>query len=327
VPGYLWIAIVASILRLGAVPVLAEIDDSFTLDPGDLERRITPRTRLIVAVHMSGAPADMGRLLRVARAHRVPVLEDCAQCAGGSFRGKAVGSMGAMGIYSLQLNKNLTTGEGGMVVTDSRRLLRRAFSIHDLGYPRIGGRLVMREGPYALWGFGGRMSEIAGAIGRVQLKKLPRIVAAMRKAKAAIKRGTGDIAGLEFRRLNDEQGDTGAFLILLLPSATVARKFAAALNADNIYAGLSPTVRVADFGMHVYSNIHSLVGKRSNSPDGFPWTLEANRHSVYEYTKGALPRSDDLMGRSVILPVPSVLTRQDIADTIQGIRKAAARLL
>jgi dTDP-4-amino-4,6-dideoxygalactose transaminase len=327
VPGYLWIAIVAAVVRLGAIPVLAEIDDSFTLDAADLERRITSRTRLIVAVHMSGAPADMDQIRKVGRTHKLPVLEDCAQCAGGSFRGKPVGSMGTVGIYSLQLNKNLTTGEGGVIVTGSQRLLRRAFAIHDLGYPRVDGRLVMKDGPYALWGFGGRLNEIAGAIGRVQLKKLPRVVAAMRKAKAAIKKGIAGIPGLTFRSLPDERGDTGAFLILVLPEATVAKKFATALNGENLYAGLSPTIRVADFGMHVYSNIHSLAGKHSNSPDGFPWTLEANRESVYDYRRGALPRSDDLMDRSIILPIPSVMTRKDVEDTIRGFRKAAAKLL
>lgn len=327
VPAYMWIAIVAGVVRLGAIPVLADIDDSFTLDPRRLERRITRRTRLIVVVHMSGAPADMAAILKVARKHALPVLEDCAQCNGGSLRGRKVGSMGTLGIFSFQLNKNMTTGEGGMLVTNSTHLLRRASAIHDLGYPRIGGRLVMENGPYTLWGFGGRMNEIAGAIGRVQLKKLQRVVAAMRRAKTRIKQGLADIPGLSFRRLNDARGDTAAFLILMLPDAERAGKFAKALNADNIFAGMSPTMRVADFGMHVYSNIHSLVEKHSNSPDGFPWTLPANKHSVYNYAKGALPVSDALMERSVIMPIPSVVTARDIQDTIRGIRKAAAQLL
>ncbi|MBI2437491.1 MAG: DegT/DnrJ/EryC1/StrS family aminotransferase, partial [Lentisphaerae bacterium] len=281
VPAYLWIAIVAGVVRLGAIPVLADIDDSFTLDPQSLARRITKRTALIVVVHMSGASADMAAIHKIARRHKLPVLEDCAQCNGGSFKGRKVGSLGAMGIFSLQLNKNMTTGEGGMIVTNSTNLFHRASAIHDLGYPRIGGRLVMENGPYALWGFGGRLNEIAGAIGRVQLKKLPRIVAAMRRAKERIKQGIKDLPGLSFRRLNDPKGDTGAFLIIMLPHAPAARQFAKALNADNIFAGMSSTMRVADFGMHVYSNIHSLVRKHSNSFDGFPWTLEANKLSVY----------------------------------------------
>jgi 8-amino-3,8-dideoxy-alpha-D-manno-octulosonate transaminase len=167
------------------------------------------------------------------------------------------------------------------------------------------------------------MSEIAGAIGRVQLRKLPKVIAAMRRAKAQIKAGIADLNGIKFKRINDAKGDTGAFLILILPAALKARRFAEVLNAHKIFAGLSQTMRVADFGMHVYFNIHSLVEKRSNSADGFPWTLPANRRSNYDYHKGAMPRSDALMERSIIMPIPSVMTRRDIADTIRGIRQAA----
>ena len=126
VPAYMWIAIVASVARLGAIPVLAEINDSFTLDPNDLEKRITGRTRLIVVVHMSGAPANMPAILKVARRHNIPVLEDCAQCNGGTIKGKKVGSLGTIAIFSLQLNKNMTTGEGGMIVTNSEHLFCRS---------------------------------------------------------------------------------------------------------------------------------------------------------------------------------------------------------
>jgi len=323
VPAYMWISIVASVVRLGAIPVMAEIDASFTLDPKALEKRISKRTRLIVAVHMSGAPANMPAILKIARKHKLPVLEDCAQCNGGTIRGKKVGSFGNMGIFSLQLNKIMTTGEGGVITTNSEHLFRRASAIHDLGYPRINGRLVMEDGKYELWGFGGRMSEIAGAIGRVQLQKLPKVIAAMRRAKAQIKAGIAGIKGIQFRRINDEKGDTAAFLILILPDGTKARKFAEYLNANKIFAGMSPTMRVADFGMHVYYNIHSLVGKRSNSADGFPWTLPANKQSDYDYHKGAMPQSDALMERSVIMSVPSIMTKRDITDTIRGIRQAA----
>jgi 8-amino-3,8-dideoxy-alpha-D-manno-octulosonate transaminase len=324
VPAYMWIAIAAGIVRLGAIPLLTEIDDSFTIDPSLLEKRITRRTRLIVVVHMSGAAADMFSILKIARRHKVAVLEDCAQCNGGTIKGKKIGSFGDMGVFSLQLNKNMTTGEGGIITTNSRHLFCRASAIHDLGYPRINGRLVMKDGKYALWGFGGRMSEIAGAIARVQLRKLPKVVAAMRRAKTQIKTGIAGIRGIQFRKIIDKKGDTAAFLILILPSVTKARKFAEYLNVNKIYTGLSKTMRVCEFGMHVYYNIHSLVGKHSNSPEGFPWTLPANKGARYNYRRGAMPRSDALMERSIIMPIPSIMTRQDITDTVRGIREAAS---
>lgn len=233
IPAYMWISIVAGVVRLGAIPVLAEIDDSFTLDPRQLGKCITPRTRLIVVVHMSGAPADMPAIMKIARRRNLSVLEDCAQCNGGSLNGKKVGTFGTMGIFSLQLNKNMTTGEGGLVVTGSAHLFHRAEAIHDLDYPRIKGRLVLKDGPYARWGIGGRMSEISGALGRVQLRKLPGIIAAMRRAKAQIKAGIAGINGIGFRKIHDEKGDTAAFLILILPSAARAARFAEYLNKNH----------------------------------------------------------------------------------------------
>jgi len=167
VPAYMWVSIIAGVVRLGGIPVLSEIDDSFTLDPEDLEKRITPRTRLIVAVHMSGAPADMTRILAVARRHKLPVLEDCAQAAGARIGIRPVGGMGTMGVFSFQLNKNMTSGEGGMITANSPRLMERAVALHDLGYPRVKGRLVAKGLKTSFWGFGGRMTELEGAIGRV----------------------------------------------------------------------------------------------------------------------------------------------------------------
>jgi len=326
IPCYMWISIPASIIRLGAIPVLAEIDETFTIDPDDIEKKITSRTKLIVAVHMSGAPCDMKRILKIAENYNIPVLEDCSQAIGAEIEGKKVGSFGIMATYSFQLNKILTTGEGGMITTNSLHLFKRADAIHDLGYPRVKGRLITKNTPYSLWGFGGRMCEIIGAIGRVQLKKVPKIIKAMRKAKKKIKEGISDIKEIKFRKLVDEKGDTGAFLILILPDSKIAKRFAEEMNKENLYAGLSPTIRVCDFGMHVYYNIHSLVKKHSNSPDGFPWTLEANKELVYNYDKGALPRSDELMEKSIIIPVPSIMSKTDIDDVIKGIHKIASKL-
>jgi len=323
VPAYMWVSIVAGIVRLGGIPVLSEIDDSFTLDPEDLEKHITPRTGLIVAVHMSGAPADMAPILAIAHRHKLPVLEDCAQAVGACLDGRPVGGIGTMGVFSLQLNKNMTTGEGGMITTNSSRLIERAIALHDLGYPRVKGRLVAKDLKKSFWGFGGRMSELAGAIGRVQLRKLPRIVRSMRSAKARIKMGIENIPGLIFRRVVDEKGDTGSFLIVTLPTAKQAADFSNMLNAENISVGLSPTRRVTDFGMHIYYNIPSLTEKRSNSPDGFPWSLDVNRSSIYDYHKGAMPLSDDLFARSIVMPIPSVMTAHDIADTIEGFKRVA----
>lgn len=171
VPAFFWVATVGAIVNANAIPVLCEVDDSFCMDPQDLERKITPRTKLIVPVHMAGAPCNMKAIMAVARRHRIPVLEDCAQANGGSFAGQKVGTFGLLGMFSLQWNKNATAGEGGLLVTNDARLYERCVAAHDLGIPWVGD--APRETGTVTWGAGRRMSELIGAVACVQLKKLP----------------------------------------------------------------------------------------------------------------------------------------------------------
>ncbi|MFH0964221.1 MAG: DegT/DnrJ/EryC1/StrS family aminotransferase [Planctomycetota bacterium] len=324
VPGYMWIATAGSVVRLGAIPVLAEVDDSFTMDPEDLARKITPRTTVVIPVHMRGAPSDMASILRVAREARgrgIRVLEDCAQASGGKFRGRPLGSWGDMGIYSFQLNKNMTTGEGGMLVAHDASLYERAWSFHDLGFPREGGRLSEKGGAI-LWGNGSRMTEMQGALGLVQLRKLPRIVAAMRRAKYRIRKGIADLPGVRLRRIHDEKGDTGPALITIHSSSDAAGRFAKALAAEGIHS-----MRVANEGKHLYREMTNLVKKLSISPDGFPWTHPANAAGrAYSYARGALPQTDALFDASVVTFLSSKLTEADVADTIVAYRKVALAL-
>jgi len=116
-PAWTWHSCFNTVVLAGALPVLAEIDESFNIDPNDIEHRISPATKVIMVVHLQGNPADLDRIVAIARKHNLKVLEDCAQSVGGSYKGKPLGSIGDIGIYSLQLNKTITAGEGGAVVT------------------------------------------------------------------------------------------------------------------------------------------------------------------------------------------------------------------
>ena len=320
-PAFLWVATVGAIVQAGAIPVLCEVDDSLTMDPEDLERRITPRTRLVLPIHMAGAPCDMAAILAAAERHGLPVLEDCAQCNGGTFRGRKVGTFGQMGIFSLQLNKNMTCGEGGLAITDDERLYNRAFSAHDMGMVRREGRLAMPEPEAVLWGQGRRMPELSGAVASVQMRKLPQILAHMRASNRRIRKLAGALPGVAFRRSNDPEGDTGPFLILLLPDEAAA----IAATESMREAGLHNAARLAEYGLHIYYNIPALVGKVGVSPAGNPWSLEANAASATSYAKGACPRSDALFARSVLIPVPSRLTPEQEEWAARTIRTAVAR--
>ena len=319
-PAFFWVSTAGAVVNANAIPVLCEIDDSFCLDPKDLERKITPRTKLIVPVHMAGAVCDMGAIMKIAQRHRIPVLEDCAQANGGSFKGQKVGTFGALGIFSLQWNKNATAGEGGLMVTNDAALFDRCNAAQDLGIPWVGQAPCQKGQDSILWGAGRRMSELTGAVGSVQLKKLPAIIRHMRGSKRRIKKRLEGIPGLTFRRLNDEAGDTGPFLIFLLETEAAAVRMVERMRA----AGLESAVRLADYGMHIYSNVPQLVGKVPLSPAGNPWNLPQNQASVYDYRKGACPRSDALLARSILLPIPSRLTpEQEIlaAEIVKASRR------
>ena len=321
VPAFLWVATVNAIVLCNAIPVFCEIDDSFNMDAGDLRKKITKHTKLITAIHMAGAPCAMDAIMQVANEHAVPVLEDCAQCNGGSFGNRKVGSFGKVATFSLQINKNVTAGEGGLVVTNDDALYDRLIAAHDLGVPWKNAAPDERS-DVRLWGQGRRMSELAGAVANVQIRKLPEVIAHMRSSKERIKSILGTPPGVSFRRLNDPAGDTGPFLILRSDNAAHARRI-----ADNLAArGIKNSFLLSEYGLHIYHNIRALVHKTPLSAAGNPWSLPQNAESVYRYERGACPQSDALFEHSVIITIPSRLTdaqERQMAEAI--IRSISAR--
>jgi 8-amino-3,8-dideoxy-alpha-D-manno-octulosonate transaminase len=316
VPGFFWVATVSAIVRCGGVPVLVEIDDSFTMDPADLERKITPKSKLIVPVHMAGVPSNMPTIMKIARARGIPVFEDCAQANGARLHGQLMGTFGEMAVFSFQMNKNITAGEGGIVVTDDETLYLRVNAAHDIGVPWRGG-MPVPDSEHIMWGMGARMSELAAAVLRAQLPKLDTIVAHMRASKYRIQAALDDLPGLQWRRVEDPDGDSGPFIIAMLNDEQAATRLAKEAAAR----GLNCT-RLHDYGLHIYYNVRALVEKRSHSRDGFPWTHPANAPLVRNYQRGALPKTDALLARSVLLPVPSNLTTQNETDYAAVFREA-----
>jgi 8-amino-3,8-dideoxy-alpha-D-manno-octulosonate transaminase len=329
IPAYLWVSVVAAVVNLGAIPVLADIDDTFCLDPADAEAKITPRTTGIVAVHMSGAPADVKAISEVARRHGLFLLEDCAQCAGGSVDGKRVGTFGDIGIFSFQMNKNMTSGEGGCLVTDNESLYYRAVAVHDTGFARdAAGRVMYDKLEYCLWGRGYRLDEIRAAILRVQLRKLPQIIGSMRRSKYRIREALKQFPQIALRRIVDERGDTGCFLLTTFSSGELAREVNRALRSEGIVTfsqGINDIV-MTDWGLHLYYNIPSLVHRTGVDRRRTPWTLEDNQASCAAYGKGTCLNADSLFERTNLLAVPSSLTEEDENDIIAAFTKVLAAL-
>ncbi len=211
VPAYTWWSDYTCVVQAGALPVFAEVDGTLNLDPQDFERRITPRTKAAIAVHLLGGPCDMAPVMEIARRRTVAVIEDCAQCVGGSYRGRKLGSIGDVGIYSFQINKMITSGEGGALVTSDPALYERAARFHDMGtirqlfLDRIGG--PSRVATFAGENF--RMSELTGAMLGAQLSKLDTMVAQLRRNAGAIYEGIQSLPGIHLRQRPDPEGDIG----------------------------------------------------------------------------------------------------------------------
>src|SRR5229473_6235926 len=203
-PAWTWHSCYNAIVLAGALPVFAEIDESFNIDPSDIEGKITSRTKAILAAHLQGNPSDMDRLLAIARKADLRVIEDCAQSAGASYKGRPVGSMGDINIHSLQINKTITSGEGGALTTNDPILFERASRFHDLGGLRALHEKV--AGGHRLDFFPGanyRMSEFTGGVLLAQLRKLDTIVRDVRTNAGRVYQGIRDLTGLYQRRLPD----------------------------------------------------------------------------------------------------------------------------
>jgi 8-amino-3,8-dideoxy-alpha-D-manno-octulosonate transaminase len=277
VPAYTFVATYSAAIFAGAVPVLAEIDESLCLDPNGLEARITSKTKAIMPVHMLGNPCDMDAIMEIANKHGLMVVEDSCQAAGGSYKGKKLGTIGNMGTYSLNVFKTITAGDGGVVVTNDRNLYERAFASHDQGHTP--NRTGVQAGNRNIIGLNFRVNELLGAVALAQLRKIDKIVGTLREKKARFKRLISGIDGVGFRKLHDPEGECGTLCTVIFDSAEKAARVSAKLG----------TTTVDHSGWHVYSNMEHINNflKENGRPHG----------------KGAYPRTDDILSHAINLSV------------------------
>ena len=304
IPAYTWNATPNAVLATGALPVLVEVDESLTLDPGDAERKLTARTRAILPVHMRGAPADMGAIATLAGRHGFALVEDVCQAAGASFEGRRLGTFGDAGGFSLQFNKIITTGEGGVMITDRQDLYELAIDVHDCaGSVRRGAGLPRFPG----WNF--RASELIGAVGRVQLTRLDGLIDRMRASHARLAEEVGGLPGLTLRRPNDEGGDAGIALIAFTETAALAREAVAALQAEGVLAMQVYSPDAVD--LHVYPY----------------WQPVLDAIAAAGAPRPECPHTLDLLERAVHIDVSPLCDQQDLDEIALAFRKVATRVL
>ncbi len=316
--SFTFVATWEAILDVGAIPVFTEIDATLNMDPADLEKKITDKTRAIIAVHMCGAPARIEQIKAVADAHNLPLVEDTAQAAGCRINGRHVGTFGAIGTFSFDSVKTMTTGEGGMCITNDESLWRAMSEYHDHGHDHKvnpGGR--GGEGrPFI--GFNYRMMELQGALGLAQLAKLDGMVEAQRRNKAVLREAAAKIPGVTFREIADPAGDSATFIAFSLPS----KEKAAAVNAVLRENGAG-AINWSENSWHFYPQWEHLLGGKTPAKNGWPFSAHGKRRIIYD--PDALPVSADLMERTLCYQVPVKLTDEN-RDAIVTALQQAARL-
>ncbi len=316
-PGYTYIASASAVLICGGVPVIAEIDASLTLDPNDIESKITPRTKAIMPVHMRGIPCDMDAIMAVARRHNLLVIEDCAQACGGSYKGRRLGSIGDVGCFSLQQFKVMTAGEGGMVVTHRREVFERAAIRHDSAMC-FWNSSDTSVGPFPGENF--RMNEMEGALGCVQFGRVEGILARTRELCRRIHAGIADCPGIQPHCSPDPKGDCGITVALLLDTPERAKWFAQALRAEGIPAGSMYDQGIPD--RHIYCYWEYVMEKRSSDAHGRPWTSPLH-DTDRVYTPDMCPRTLDILGRTVTIALSQTFEDRHADLIVAGIRKVA----
>ena len=323
VPAYTYMATALAVLSAGAIPVIADVDDSLTLSAADLERRLTRHTRAVIPVHMVGLPCDMDGIMKVARRHDLLVLEDACQAVGGGYRGKALGAIGHAGAFSFNFFKNITCGEGGAFVTRSKAVYDRGSVAVDCcsfyweaGPEAPDGSRSPEDLQFAGHNF--RASEFEGAILNVQLRRLDRMLARMRDQKKALVEA-GEAAGLTSIRNHSLDHECGTHAGFLFDTPERARAFSAELGRRGV-----GSFRPVDTGRHVYTRWEPILRQQgAHHPALDPFKIPANRKCRVSYSRDMCARSLDILGRAVLVPCHPDHRKPRIEAMIRELEAAA----
>jgi 8-amino-3,8-dideoxy-alpha-D-manno-octulosonate transaminase len=314
--SFTFVATWEAILEVGAIPVFTEVDETMTMDPVDLKRKITSKTRCIIPVHMLGAQADVESIVKIADEHGIPVLEDTAQAAGGRIRGKHLGSFGKCGTFSFDAVKTMTTGEGGMIITDDEELWRTMSEYHDHGHDhKLNPGARGGEGRRFI-GFNYRMMEIQGAIGIAQLAKLDFMIREQRKTKARILEAASEIPGAGLRKLVDPEGDTATFCCFTLQDREQCGRVNEILRNEGCGA-----INFAENTWHFYPKWEHLLNGLSPVKSGWPFAEPGGKRR-FIYDHDALPQSAEIIGRTLVYAIPVKMPEERLQSICNALKKA-----
>jgi dTDP-4-amino-4,6-dideoxygalactose transaminase len=275
VPAYTWVATAIAPLAVGAVPVLVDVNESLTIDPEDIKRKITPYTKAIIPVHMLNLVCDMDAITAIAKEYRLKIIEDACQAVGVTYKGRRVGTIGEVGAFSFNQFKNLNSGEGGAVLTNDDRIFTRARMYHDVGSYTREYEFEGNEPVFA--GVNLRVSELTGAVLHAQLPKLDPLLQRLRRRHTMMTKYLSRTKKLRISPHNDPANAVGLTVIFDRPEDAKA------------FATQSGVERLIDTGRHVYTNWVPIMTQRTFHERMNPWKW-ANREITY---------SDDMCSRTL----------------------------
>ncbi len=288
IPSFTFVASFESILAVGAIPVIVEIDDTLTLDPKEVEKAVSVRTKAIMPVHMCGSMADLDALKQICIANNLLLIEDACQAIGGTYNGKALGTIGDLGCFSFDYVKTITCGEGGAVVTNNSKYVQNADHYSDHGHDHVGSDRGAEKHPFLGYNF--RISELNAAVGLAQVKRLDEFISIQRKNYDVIRNELSKIPEVEFRRVPDGGEESYAFLNFYLPNLEITRKVMESFKENGI-----------DGCFHYFDNNWHYVRKWEHLKEQkslFKLSDEIN-NGLKRLKHQEFPKSDHYIGRNI----------------------------
>lgn len=310
-PVFTFVASFESILALGAIPVLVDVDDTLTLDPKAVEAAITSKTKCVMPVHMCGSMADIDKLKEICDKNNLILLEDACQALGATYQGKSVGTIGDLGCFSFDYVKTITCGEGGAVVTNNKTFAKHADHYQDHGHDHVGNDRGAEGHPFI--GYNYRISELNAAVGVAQLRKLDYILDIQKKNYTSFKNALKDIQGVTFRRIPEGGEENYSFLNFFLPSEKLAKKAQQALSdagVDGCFYWYVNNWHYINGWEHLRDKV--TLGKLPNE------VLD----QMQDLTKADFSQSDAIISRTLSVLIKLSWSDEEVESRAQKIRQA-----
>ncbi|NNK11493.1 MAG: DegT/DnrJ/EryC1/StrS family aminotransferase [Flavobacteriaceae bacterium] len=316
IPTFTFVASFEAVLALGAIPILADIDDTLCLNPQAVEKQITDKTKAVMPVHMCGSMADLKPLKALCDKHKLLLIEDACQAIGGSYEGKPLGSYGDMGCFSFDYVKTITCGEGGGIITDNEDYYKNADHYSDHGHDHVGKDRGAETHPFL--GYNYRISELNAAVGVAQIKRLDDFLGVQQKNYSLLAASLAEIEGITFRKVPETGVQNYSFLNFFLPSEDLARRAHKAL----INEGVDACFYWYDNNWHYYRKWEHLTGPKSLGP-----LNEQVLKRVSEQTQGEFAASDHWMGRTISCLVKLSWSSEEVTQRATLMQKVLREIL